>query len=148
VDRVTAERGQLDAVHDLRRGRARLRELARDPPDLHHRERRAVGEHRGHLEQHLQALADRDRGDLPERLGAVPGLEEECPTLDGLAERALQRPRLAGEDERRKLPQAIAHLVDHGGVRPARELQRGERPPGGRRPGLGQGHAASVSGPF
>ncbi len=148
VDRVTAERRQLDAVHDLRRRRARLRELTRDPPDLHHRKRCAVGEHRGHLEQHLQALADRDRGDLPERLGAVPCLEEECPALAGLAQRALQSPRLAGEDQWRELPQAIAHLVHHGRVRPAGLLQRGERPPRGRRPGLGQGHAASVSGRF
>jgi hypothetical protein len=148
MDRVTTKRGELDAVHRLRRRRARLRELARDPPDLHHRQRRAVREHRGHLQEHLEALADRDRRDLAERLGAVPRLEKEGAALDGLAERALERPRLAGEDERRQLAQALAHLVHRGGVGPAGLLQRWERPPRGRRPGLGQGHAASVSGRF
>ena len=109
------------------RRRARLRELPRDPPHLHDGQRRAVGQHGRHLQQHLQALADRDRGDLAERLGAVARLEEEGAPLDRLAERAPQRPRLAGEDERRQLAQPLAHGLDGSGVGPVGLLQRGQR---------------------
>ena len=141
VDRVPAERRQLDAVDPLGERRARLRELPCDPPDLDDRQRRAVRQHRGHLEEHLQALADRDRRDVAERLRAVAGLEQERPPLDRLAERPAERPRLAGEDERRQLPQPLANGVDRGGIGPVRLLQRGQRAPRRRRPGLGNGHA-------
>ena len=145
VNRVPAERRQVHPVDELGRRRPRLRELAGDPAQLDDRERCAVGEHCRHLEQHLEPLADRDRRDLPERLRAVSGLEEERASLDRLAERALERPRLAGEHERRQLPQALAHLVDRGGVRPAGLLQRRQRPPCRRCPGLGEGHQASLA---
>ena len=49
----------------LGRRRARLRELAGDPPDLDDRQRGAVGEHGRHLQHDLQLLADvppRSRG--------------------------------------------------------------------------------------
>ena len=61
------------------------------------------------------------------------------------AERTAKGPRLAGEDEGRQLAEALADRVDGGGIRPVRLLQRGERAPRRRRPGLGNGHAASVS---
>ena len=148
VDRVAAERRQLDTVDELGKRRARLRELSRDPADLDDGERRPVRQHRGHLEDHLEPLPNRDRGDVSEGLGTVPRLEEERATLDRLCQRALERPRLAGEDERRQLPQALAHGVDGARVRPVGLLQGRQRAPRGRRPGLRHCHAASVSSGF
>ena len=61
----------------LRRRRARLRELAGDAADLHHRRRRAVDHHGRHLQHDLQLLADRDRREVVEGLGTVARLEQE-----------------------------------------------------------------------
>ena len=66
----------------------------------------AVDHHHRHLQQDLQLLADRDRGEVAERLGAVAGLEQERPAGGDLAERGLQVTRLAGEDERRQRTRA------------------------------------------
>ena len=135
MDRMPAERRQLDAVDALGQRRPRLRELTRDPPDLDHRQRRAVRHHRGHLQQHLEPLADRDRRDVAERLGAVARLEEERPALGGLAERPQERARLAREDERRQLLEPLAHRLDGRRIGPVGLLQRGQRAPGRRSPG-------------
>ncbi len=85
----------------LGRRRPRLGELARDPPDLHDRQRGAVREHGRHLQEDLQLLADGDRREVIERLGAVARLEEEGPAVGHLGERRTKLARLAGEDERR-----------------------------------------------
>ena len=145
VDRVAPERGNLDAAHRFGQSGARLRELPRDPADLDDRQRRAVRQHGGHLQEHLETLADRDRRDVAERLGAVAGLEQERAPLDRLAERALERPRLTGEDEGRQLSEALPDGLDRGRVGPLRLLQRGQRAPRGRGPGLGHGHANECS---
>ena len=137
VDDVPAEGRELDAVDDLGRAGARLRELPGDAPDLDHRERRAVGQHRRHLQQHLQLLADRRSRDVAERLDAVARLEEERAALADLAERREQRPRLSREDERRQRAQAIpdaasAAASGHSGCCPA-----GKPPPRRGRPRAG-----------
>ena len=98
VDHVAAEDRDLAGRRRLVSRRARLHELAGDPPDLQHRQRRAVGEHGGHLEQDLQPLADRDGrvrgaglgepGEVVERLGAVARLEQERASGRDLGERA------------------------------------------------------------
>ncbi len=142
---MPAERRQLHPAHALGRRRARLRELPGDPPHLDHGEGRAVGQHRGHLQEHLQPLPDRDRRDVPERLRAVARLEQERAALDRLAERPEQRPCLAREHERWQLAESPAHRLDDRGVGPVGLLERGARSPRGRRPGLGNGHASSVS---
>ena len=92
---MPAERRKLDPVDDLQVGRARLRELAGDAPELDDRQRGAVGEHRGHLQQHLQPLADRDRRDIAERLGAIARLEHEAraPRPPRRARGAVRAPR-------------------------------------------------------
>ena len=80
-----------------RRRRARLRELAGDAPDLDHRGRRAVDHHGRHLQHDLQLLADRDRREVVEGLGAVACLEQERAACRDLGERRLRagvpRPR-------------------------------------------------------
>ncbi len=146
VDRVAAERRELDALHALRERRAGLRELPCDATDLDDRQRRAVRQDRGHLQEHLEALPDRDRGDVAERLCAVACLEEERPPLDRLAEGAAERARLAGEDERRQLPEPLADGLDRGWIGPLRLLQGGQRAPRRRCPWLGDRHAAECSG--
>ena len=122
VHRVTAERRQLDPVDDLVSARARLCELARDAPDLDDRQRRAERQHRRHLQQDLQLLADRDRRHLAERLDAVARLEQERAALGHLAERAQQVPRLAGEHERRQAAQALADRLERSRIGPVRLL--------------------------
>jgi predicted RNase H-like nuclease (RuvC/YqgF family) len=141
VDDVAAKGWELDSVDHLRRLAARLRKLARDPPHLHDRNRRAVGQHSRHLEQHLELLADRRSGDVAERLDAVTRLEEERTALGHLAERREQRSRLTREDKRRQRVQSLPHRGERGGVRPLGLLSRRELPPRGRRPGrLGDCH--------
>ena len=115
VDQVAVERRQVDVADALGGRRARLRELAGDAPHLDHRQRRRVGQDDRHLQQDPQLLADRDRGGVVERLGAVTGLEQERAPGGDLGERVLQRPRLAREHERRH-PAQLAR----GRSRPAR----------------------------
>ena len=118
VDDVAAEGGQLDAVDELRRRRARLRELPGDAPHLDDRQRRAVGEHGRHLQQDLQLLADRDRatrrGTTPR--SRRPGAGRRGPRRPRRAPRAAAR--LAREDERRQLPIRSPHRGGRSGVGP------------------------------
>ena len=155
VDHVAAEDRDLAERGPLELARARLHELAGDPADLQHRQRRAVGEDGGHLEQDLQPLADRDGGvggagfgeprEVVERLGAVARLEQERAAGGDLGERASHLARLAGEDERRQGVQALPHAVRGGVIRPDRLLERFEVPPGGRGPRrIDDRHASSV----
>ncbi len=141
VDDVTPKRRQLHAVDDLGRSAARLRELPGDPSHPHHGQRRRVREDRRHLQQHLEPLADRGGRDVVERLDAVSGLEQERASLADLAERREERPRLSGEDERRKSAKALTHGRERCLVRPRRLLRGRELPPGRRRPGrFGERH--------
>ena len=126
---MAAERRQLHAADTLGQRRPRLRELTRDPPDLDHGQGRAVRHHGGHLQQHLEPLADRDRRDVAERLRAVACLEEEGPAFGRLAERPQEGARLAREDEWWKLLETLAHRLDGGRIRPVGLLQRGQRAP-------------------
>jgi hypothetical protein len=155
VDHVAAEDRDLAVGRLLGRRRARLHELPRDPADLEHGQRRAVGQHGRHLQQDLQPLPDRNRrvrgarlGDAPvvvERLGAVARLEEERAPCRDLAERGANLARLAGEDERRQRVQRPLHLGDGGLVGPLRLLARGPSAPRRRRPGgVEHGHEGSV----
>jgi hypothetical protein len=136
VDHVAEEGRQLRVADPLRRGRARLRELTRDPPDLHERERRPVDEHHGHLEQDLQLLPDRDGGEVVERLGAVTRLEEEGPAGPDLGERGPEVSRLAGEDERGQRLQLRERSLRLRLVGPLGLVQRGQRAPRRGRPGF------------
>ena len=146
VNGVAAERRQLHPVDHLGRRRPRLRVLARQPADLDHRQRRAVGHHGRHLEQQLEPLPDRDHGELVERLGAVARLEQERPALGGLAELVPERPRLAGEDQRRQPAEPLADRLERSRVGPVGLLQRRKLVPGGGRPGrIGHCHGNQCS---
>ena len=135
VDEVAVEGGQVDVADALGGRRARLCELARDAADLDHRQRRRVGQDDRHLQQDLELLADRHRGGVVERFGAVTGLEQEGAAGRDLRERVPQRARLAGEHERRHPAQLLARDLGAAGVGPHGLLQRLVRAPGGGCPG-------------
>ena len=134
VDHVAPERWDLPVSAGLGRRRPRLGVLTCDPPDLHDRQGGAVGEHSRHLQEDLQLLADVDRRDVVERLGAVARLEEEGSAGGHLGERRTKLARLAGEDERRHGREFSAHGLGPLLARPLGLVERGIRAPGRRRP--------------
>src|SRR4029078_13354630 len=91
-----------DAVLLLGRRRARLRELAGDAADLHHRRSGGIGEHHRHLEEDAEEVADVVGAMLGEALGAIAALEQEGLALGDAAERLHQVARLTGKNQRRK----------------------------------------------
>ncbi len=144
VDDVPAERRELEAVDRLGVGRARLGELARDPPHLHDRDPRAVAQHDRHLEDHLQAIADAVGGEGVEGLGTVAGLEEERTAACDLGEGGGEVPRLAGEDEGRQPGELLERCLEGAVVGPRRLL--GGHVVAPRRGGPGLAHRQSLAG--
>jgi len=149
VDHVAEEGRELDVADALRGSRARLCELAGDPPHLHKWERRAVDQYHRHLEQDLQLLADRDGREVVEGLDAVARLEEEGTAGADLGERGLEVTRLAGEDERRQRLQLRERDFGLRLVRPLGLVPRGTAAPRRGRPGGGRDcHQASLVAAF
>ena len=122
VDDVPTEARQAQVADLLERRRPRLGELPGDPPDLHHRHAQRVGEHHRHLQDDLELLADVDRRELLEALGAVAGLDEERVAGGDVAERGLQGAGLAGEDEGRVRGDLLQRSVERAGIGPLRLL--------------------------
>ena len=146
VDHVAAEGGDLAAADVLGRRRPCLGELAGDPPDLHHRKRGSVGEHRGHLQQDLELLADVHRREVVEGLGALAGLKQEGASGGGLGKRSPKLAGLAREDERRHDREPRAGGLGALLARPVRLVERRLRAPGGGRPdGLRNRHGHQCS---
>ncbi len=107
VDDVAAIARQLLAVPLLGRRGARLGELAGDAADLHHRQRRRVGEHHRHLQKDAQKVANVVGAHvvgagLREALGAVAALQQEPLSQGDPAERLLEVACLSRENQRRK----------------------------------------------
>ena len=122
VDDVAAIAGQLLPVHRFGRGRARLGELPGHAPHLYRGHLGAVGQHHGHLQHHLEGVADVVGVEIGKALGAVAALQQE-----GLAARhgrqfRFQAPRLAGEDQRRIGGQPALDLGQGRGVGILRHL--------------------------
>ena len=112
------ERREVEVADLFAWRRARLAELAGDPPDLHDGEGRAPREDGRHLQEDLETLPDRRSGEIPERLRAVAGLEQERAARTDLRERRDQRPGLAGEHERRKRSELLARRPQLRFIRP------------------------------
>ena len=102
VDDVAAVGGQRHVAAGLGVARARLGELARHPPHLHDRHRRAVREHDRHLQHRLDAVADLLGRRAREGLGAVAALQQERAAGGGAGEPVAEVVDLAREDERRQ----------------------------------------------
>ena len=118
VDDVATEAGDADVADLLERRRAGLGELPGDAPDLHRRHAERVGQDDRHLQDDLELLADVDRGELLEALGAVAGLDEEGVARGDLAERGLQGTCLAGEHQRRVRADLLQSPVERAGIGP------------------------------
>ena len=125
VDHVAAVGLQAERV-DV--GRARLRVLARDAGDLHHRHARAVGQHHRHLQQRADVGPDVRLGVVDERLGAVAALQQERLAARDVGQLRLEPLDLRRHGQRRHALQNRPHRLRLVGG-PARLL-------GG---GLGQG---------
>jgi len=96
---VTAKARQLTIADGLQCLRSRLGELPGDTADLHHRNTERVGQHHRHLQDDAQLLANVDRRELLEALGAIAGLQQKGVARRDLAERCLQRTGFASEDQ-------------------------------------------------
>src|SRR5512132_1524406 len=73
---------------------------------------------------------------LGEALGAVAALQQEGPSFGDLGERALQPPRLAGEHQRREMPELSFGFEQPVLVRVDRNLHDRAAPPTIRTPGM------------
>ena len=122
VDHVAAEGGQRDALAGLDGGAAWLGVLPRHAPDLDDGHGRAVGQHRGHLQDRLDPVADVVGGGGREGLGAVAALEHEGLADGGLGHPVGEDVALAGEDERRIRSEGLDHLGQGSRVGPGRLL--------------------------
>ncbi len=100
VDDVAAEAGQGPTVDQFGWRRARLGELTGDASQLDDGEAGAVGQHDGHLQNHLELVANAVRSEVVERLGAVPGLKQEGVPGGHLRQGSFQAASLAGEHQR------------------------------------------------
>jgi hypothetical protein len=87
---MAAERRERDAT-DLLVGRAAgLGELTGDAPQLHRGEPGGVGQHNSHLQDDLELVPNGVGREVPERLGAIPGLEHKGTAVGGLGECVLE----------------------------------------------------------
>ena len=137
VDHVAAVAGQGDRIPGLRIRAAGFCELAGQAPHLDHRTGAAVGEHHRHLQQNPEGVPDIVGMELGEALGAVTALQEKRLPRRHLGQGRLQAARLAGEDQRREVPQTRFHGSHFLGIRILRNLPDGFGAPTVRRPILG-----------
>ncbi len=129
VDDVAAVGRQGHVAASLVVARPGLGELTRHAPHLDDRHRGAVGEHDGHLQQRLHAVADLVGCRAGERLGAVPALQQEGLATRGAGEPVPQDVDLTGEHERRVARDLGGRCRDGFGIRPLGLLLDRQSPP-------------------
>ena len=81
------------------------------PAELHHRHRRAVGEHDRHLQQHPHLAGDVGLRAGRERLGAVAALQQERLAAGHRGQPLAQLVDLGRDDQRRQRGQGQRHLA-------------------------------------
>ena len=111
VDHVAPVCGQLDPVAGLGARAARLRVLTAHPAHLDDRDRGAVGEHRGHLEDRLDPVADVVGGRRHERLRAVTALQHERLTARRRRHPVAQQVALPSEDQAAGMTDSVSTAV-------------------------------------
>ncbi|MNF79909.1 hypothetical protein D3C84_621400 [compost metagenome] len=116
IDDVAAVGGQGHAAEGFLAGGARLGELAGHAPDLDHRAAGGEGHGDGHLQQHLEGVADLAGGELGEALGAVAALQQEGAALGHLGELPAQLAGLAGKHQWRIAGQGPLDARQMGGI--------------------------------
>lgn len=129
VHDVAAVGRQRDVATGLGVARTRLRELSRHAAHLDDGHRGAVGQHDGHLQHRLDAVADLFGGRPCESLGTVATLEQECLTGCGARGPVAKVVDFAGEDQRRKCRDLLGDVGDAVRVGPLRLLLDGKRAP-------------------
>ncbi|KPY40222.1 Uncharacterized protein ALO52_05173 [Pseudomonas syringae pv. primulae] len=107
VDDVAPVSRKRNAVDGFIVGRARLGELARHASDLDHRTACGKGHDHGHLQQHLEGVANLACGKLHEAFGAVAALQQKRAALGHFGKLATQLSGLAGKHQRRVAGQAL-----------------------------------------
>ena len=146
VDDVAAEARQVEVADPLEGRGARLGELAGDAPDLDDRHAERIGQHDRHLQDDAQLLADVDRRELLEALGAVAGLQQERVAGGDVAERGLQRAGLAGEHQRGIGGDLLQRPIEVALIGPLGLLLGRERLPRRRSPRLCHAESLIASG--
>ena len=106
VDDVAAVARQRRAAARFDVRRTRLRVLAGEAPDAHHRQAQPVHQHQAHLQQHLEPVADHVRRAFGEAFGAIAALQHEAPPFLRIRDLALQL-----EDFQTTSPAAAARAV-------------------------------------
>ncbi len=81
-----------------------------------------IGQHYGHLKNNLEQGVDTGPGAAGKILGAVPALEHEGFSLDGLGQSALQGARLTRKDQTRQFRHLAQRRLVRSHVRPLRLL--------------------------
>ncbi len=136
VDDVAPEARQGEIADPLGGRGPGLGELTGDAAQLDHLDAGAVGQHDGHLEDHLQLVPDGVGGEVGKGLGAVARLEQECPAGGDLGEGRPQAPCLPGEHERGQDGERLERGLEGRRVRPFRLLGSRQVAPGARGPGV------------
>ncbi|EJT83086.1 hypothetical protein PPS11_40108 [Pseudomonas putida S11] len=85
-------------------------------PDLDHRAAGGEGHDNGHLQQHLEGVADFRRRELGKALGAVATLQQEGAAFGDLGKLPAQLARLAREHQRRVAGQGLFDLQQVRGI--------------------------------
>lgn len=92
VDDIATVGRQCHAVDGLVVSRARLGELSGHAPDLDHRAAGRESHDNGHLQQHLEGVADFRSGKLGETFGAIAALQQKRSSLGHFGELTAQFP--------------------------------------------------------
>ena len=116
VDDVAAVARQRRAVARFDVRRTRLRVLAGEAPDAHHRQAQPVHQHQAHLQQHLEPVADHVRRAFGEAFGAIAALQHEAPPFLRIRDLALQLEDFPRRHQRRQRAQFALHAGQRIGV--------------------------------
>jgi len=122
-------------------GRTRLGELAGHAADLDHRAAGREGHDDGHLQQHLEGVANLGGGEFSEALGAVTSLEQERAALGHFCELPLEFAGFAGEHQGRQASQGLLNALEVIGIRVFGLLLDWLASPAFGAPGVGHGRS-------
>ena len=107
VDDIATVGGQGHAVDGFIIGRARLGELPGHATDLDHRATCREGHDNGHLQQHLEGVANLRRRKFGKTFSAIAALKQKRPTLSDFGKLAAQLAGFPGKHQRRVTGQAL-----------------------------------------
>ena len=101
IDDVTAVAGQLNPIHNFQIGRTRFGKLARHAAHFDHRNLGAIGQHHGHLQHHLEGVADHVAAELLKAFCAVATLQQKRLATPCCGQMLAQSARLSCKNQNR-----------------------------------------------